>query len=614
MQLRISLFHKGLILVAIPLIFELISYGVLADLYNRAQEEARQAEKARQISDTINLIVRNFYDMLTTIKAAALVRDPSLQTRKEAMVEKTFDEMRKVKELVEDDPHALALIVQAQQSAREANKILDSIRDAYQRGDMEECLRLQKSLNVKLKQIISPELISLAKQHHAIGDRSPERQAYYRQLISQQLLIAIALSVIMTVVLAVIVSKGITKRLAVLSENSMRLARDEQLLPTLSGHDEIAHVDQIFHTMADALAEATRIERALIENASDVICSIDKYGKFAALNPATTKVFGFSPDELLGKHYIELIPEEDRDDVKNHMESLLKSHEQEAFETKLRRKDGATIDILFSAYWSGEEKTYFCVLHDITERKDAERVKQEVMAMVSHDLRTPLTAIRHLHEMLVAGTAGQLPEQAQKLLLRADGASKRMLTLINDLLEVEKIRAGKMQLSKVEIPVANLFESCLQIVTPLAEEKSIKLNAVETFVDVFADPDRMVQVLVNISTNAIKYSPNGGTITLSADLMDQAVEIRIQDEGRGVPEEMREAIFNRFQQVHESDSTLMSGTGLGLAICKAIVELHGGSIRVECDDNAPGSTFAFTVPLHERALALRADEENSQLD
>lgn len=602
MQLRISLFHKGLILVAVPLLFELISYGVLADLFHRAQEEARQADKAREISDRINQIVRNFYDMLTTMKAAALVRDPHLQARKEEMVEKTFAEMRRVRALVNDDPVAAALMDEVQARAKEANQTLDSIKSAFDNGDLEQCALLQKSLNVKIKQIVSPELLSLARRHHEIGDRSPERQAYFRELISQQLSFGIALGVILTVVLAVIVSKGITRRLAVLSENSLRLARNDRLLPALSGHDEIARVDQVFHSMAEALAQASRIERALIENASDVICSIDKSGKFQAINPAAVKVLAYTQDELLGKHYIDLVAHQDRDHVKSCMESLLNSDRQEPFETRLIRKDGAIIDILFSAYWSGEEKTYFCVLHDITERKDAERVKQEVMDMVSHDLRTPLTAVRHLHEMLVLGKAGDIPESARRLVLRADSASQQMLTLINDLLEIEKIKAGKMQLKKVEIPAANLFDSCLHIITPLSEEKSIKLEIVDTDIDIFADPDRLVQVLVNLGTNAVKYSPKGGTVTMSAVIEDNAVVVRVRDQGRGIPENMQEAIFNRFQQVQHSDATIIGGTGLGLAICKAIVELHGGSIKVECRENEPGSTFVFTVPLKAETL------------
>lgn len=608
MQLRISLFQKGLILVAIPLIFELVTYGILADLFNRAQEDARQAEKAREISDTINMIVRDFYDMLTTIKSAAFVRDPRVRERKDEMVGQAFDKMRRVKELVKDDPSASALMDEVQRRAHEANETLDAIKAAYDSGDIERCLSMQKSLNVKIKQIVSQELLSLARRQHEIGDRSPERQAYYRQLISQQLSLAIAFGVVLTVILAIVVSKGITRRLSVLSENSLRLAREEPLLPALSGHDEIAQVDNAFHMMAKALDQATHVERALIENASDVICSIDKSGTFSAINPAAVKVLGYSLDELLGKHYIDLIAPEERDNVNRCMEALINSTSPEPFETRLIRKDGLTIDILFSAYWSGEEKTYFCVLHDITERKDAERIKQEVLAMVSHDLRTPLTAVRHLHEMLVLGKAGQLPEAAQKLVLRADGASQRMLTLINDLLEIEKIRACKLSLNLVEIPAANLFQSCLQVITPLAEEKSIKINVIDTDIDIYTDPDRMVQVLVNLGTNAIKYSPEGSTVSMSAQIKDNDIEVCIQDQGRGVPADMREAIFNRFQQVHSSDSANMSGTGLGLAICKAIVELHGGTIKVQCTETEPGSTFILTVP---QRAGKRADTPES---
>jgi signal transduction histidine kinase len=118
-------------------------------------------------------------------------------------------------------------------------------------------------------------------------------------------------------------------------------------------------------------------------------------------------------------------------------------------------------------------------------------------------------------------------------------------------------------------------------------------------------------VLVNIASNAVKYSPPGGTIKFAASIKDKAVEVRIQDEGRGVPKEMQEAIFNRFQQVQDIDSTQMNGTGLGLAICKAIVELHGGTIVVESPQDAVGSIFIFTIPLHEKALANISEASDS---
>jgi PAS domain S-box-containing protein len=326
-----------------------------------------------------------------------------------------------------------------------------------------------------------------------------------------------------------------------------------------------------------------------------VICSIDKSGKFATVSPASSKVLGYSPDELLGKHYIDLAVAEDAARVLASMDALLAAEAQEPFETKIKRKDGAIIDILFSAYWSNQEKTYFCVLHDITERKDAERMKQEVLAMVSHDLRTPLTAIRHLLEMLDMGTGGELPEGARKLVSRADAASKRMLTLVNDLLEIEKIRAGMMELNRAEIPVANLFEACMPIIAPLAEEKSVKLNIIDTDIDVFADPNRIIQVIVNIVSNAIKFSPQRGTVTVCARSRDNAVQIEVKDQGPGIPVHMRESIFSRFQQLQQGDDFNKGGTGLGLAICKAIVQLHGGEIWVECPKDEGGSTFIFTI-------------------
>ncbi len=135
----------------------------------------------------------------------------------------------------------------------------------------------------------------------------------------------------------------------------------------------------------------------------------------------------------------------------------------------------------------------------------------------------------------------------------------------------------------------------MPIIAPLAEEKSVKLNIIDTDIDVFADPNRIIQVIVNIVSNAIKFSPQRGTVTVCARSRVNAVQIEVKDQGPGIPVHMRESIFNRFQQLQQGDDFNKGGTGLGLAICKAIVQLHGGEIWVECPKDEGGSTFIFTI-------------------
>jgi len=220
-----------------------------------------------------------------------------------------------------------------------------------------------------------------------------------------------------------------------------------------------------------------------------------------------------------------------------------------------------------------------------------------VVAMITHDLRTPLSTIRNFLEMLGSAMYGELTEKGEKMLALADRSSARMLSLINDLLDVEKIKAGMMELSIADTQLASVLEHCAQSVASLAEAGGIKIEVSSENIIVRADEDRLSRVVTNLLSNAIKFSPSGSTITLAARLGTdgQFAEVMVKDEGRGIPQEMIGTIFDRFTQVMESDSRSKGGSGLGLAICKALVELHGGTISA-ASQNGEGTTFTFTVP------------------
>jgi signal transduction histidine kinase len=181
---------------------------------------------------------------------------------------------------------------------------------------------------------------------------------------------------------------------------------------------------------------------------------------------------------------------------------------------------------------------------------------------------------------------------------RADIASTRMMLLINDLLDIEKIKSGMMKLEMSHVFVSELFEMAAGTVIGLLDDKSINLVRREADIEVLVDPDRMTQVLVNLISNAIKFSPQGSEIILSAE-QNGGVEICVSDSGTGIPRDMLDKIFDRFQQVKVSDSKKLGGSGLGLAICKAIVELHGGTIWAE-SQNGKGSTFKIQLPIKRR--------------
>jgi DNA-binding response OmpR family regulator len=214
---------------------------------------------------------------------------------------------------------------------------------------------------------------------------------------------------------------------------------------------------------------------------------------------------------------------------------------------------------------------------------------------VSHELRTPLTSIRGSLGLLSTGLLGEVNEKAANLLRIAVNNSDRLVRLINDILDLERMESGRAPLSFRACSLSELAQQAIEAVTPVADSASVKLVLRASAFEFVADPDRLQQVMTNLLSNAIKFSPPDSMVTVAVEQFDEGVSLSVRDEGRGIPEDKLETIFDRFQQVDASDSRQKGGTGLGLAICRTIVEQHGGRIWAE-QNPVRGTTFRVFLP------------------
>jgi signal transduction histidine kinase len=234
--------------------------------------------------------------------------------------------------------------------------------------------------------------------------------------------------------------------------------------------------------------------------------------------------------------------------------------------------------------------------HDMARQvQEAQRMRQTFVAMISHDLRTPLTSVQGYLELVSIGAMG---EASEKTIKGADIAKKnvgRLIRLVSDLLDLEKMEAGKMKMAPRIIYLETVIEKSIQAVEEFAASQKVKLKYSECDAEVFADPDRLIQVVVNLLSNAIKFSSSGGTVAINTIEKGELVELLVIDQGRGVPPEYRQTIFEKYKQVKTEDGTKKGGTGLGLPICKLIIEQSGGSIGVDSEEGK-GSTFWFKLP------------------
>ena len=600
---NLKLFQKSMLVVSIPLLIGLSLLAILGYLLRVSELEERGATHSKTVISEAERLMSMYYDASITIVSYGLTKSDLFLSRYgeisraipeqvqllNRLVSGNRFESEDVKEISDLSASALDLMNRTKSTLDEDNQI-----DVFAQLNNQLRRRGEKrtaELLVAIHKLIAYER-DIAKQNPFGTDEVRER-------LKLLLIVGIFVNLILSLSLALFFTKSIVERLHVLTDNSIRLAANRPLNPLLKGGDEIARLDAVFHAMADTLTEAMRKERAIVDNASDVICSIRAQdGSFTNVNPAALVVWGFSPEELIGRSYTNIVTEETRNQTEEAIQSAISTHKSVHFENRVRRKNGSTVDLLWSAQSSIAEKSVFCVAHDITEKNQLERLKQQFLEMVSHDLRTPLTTAKIFLNMLAEEGYGPLPETVTKRSITVGSNISRLITMVNNLLDIERLESDRLSMVYRDCVVESLIERSIEAVIDLAEQKNIRIEkTVSAEHKAFgADEERLIQVLVNLLSNAVKFAPPDSVISIAVKEDGDQLEFRVTDAGRGIPEKYREIIFDRFQQVEMDDTTMRGGAGLGLALCKAIVEEHGGTIGVESKEGK-GSSFWFKVPI-----------------
>jgi PAS domain S-box-containing protein len=337
--------------------------------------------------------------------------------------------------------------------------------------------------------------------------------------------------------------------------------------------------------------------RDLLENMIGGMITLNERSRIESVNPAAERIFGYREDEILGKNVSILLADAPESDTDSYLKQAHQTAIGRVTELWGRRKNG---ELFFSEaalfeFGPPEDRRFACNFQDISERREVDRLKSEFVSTVSHELRTPLTSIRGALGLLAAGVLGGLSPEVRDILGLAERNAIRLSALINDILDFERLESGRFEMARAAVDVALLFEQSLDSVRLLADEQRIILLGIPTELRVWADAARVVQVLVNLISNAIKFSPPEREIRVWGEEREEdRVRIFVRDQGKGIPASHQQLIFERFAHVETSDKRDQKGTGLGLAICKAIVEHHGGRIGVDSEPGA-GSTFWFDL-------------------
>lgn len=592
--------HRGLILTGVPLLLSITIVATMFGLIIQTDQQRDEEAKRRHISELATTVMLRIYDAFVSIETSLKTHDPAAKQRFKSDMIELRDSQAELLELGKDDPSSTKLWGVWDECVNGSIEQFRSLLGALKSGHFNFASifglqKLQDDFGTSTQRLIDTydEIVEGPMKFLEAAPKR-EQQAYTLQCI------VLASGVSFSAVLAFMLSRWfmsqITGRLRVISENSIRLTKEQALIPAVKGDDEIADLDRAFHTMAEHLQAALVKERAIFQSASDIICVFDRDGKFVSANPASERILGFPAAQLVGTKLTEYTFEEDAGHTAEFIHHVQTGDPNAIFESRVRNKNGDYLDLLWSIYWSRTQQLAYAVAHDISESKRAERMKEEFLGMVSHDLRSPLASIYGTFQLMTVGAFGKLPDLLNEKIDMGTRNASRLLRLINDLLDLSKLETGMFELARTQTEIGPMLERAVSEVEPLSQKRGVQI-VVQNALDEFnIDPDRMMQVLVNLLSNAIKFSPDNGSVRVRCWKEGELMRLEVADQGRGVPPSYREAIFQRFKQVDISDSKSKGGSGLGLPICKQIVELHGGKVAVESPGPNQGSTFWFTIP------------------
>jgi PAS domain S-box-containing protein len=347
--------------------------------------------------------------------------------------------------------------------------------------------------------------------------------------------------------------------------------------------------------------------RLVIEAAPTGMLLMDLNGVILLVNAQIEKLFAYPRSELLGRRIESLIPERFRANIPDFRKGLFSDPTASLQEVHALRKDGSElpVEIRLNSLTTSEGEFALCSVVDLSQRLEIDRIRNEFISTVSHELRTPLTSIRGSLGLLQTGAMGALPIQAAEMVAIAYKNSGRLVRIINDILDIGAIDSGKLTLQMGIVPLAELLKQSVEANAGFAEQCEVRflLETVSAADTVFADPNRLMQVMVNLLSNAAKFSPPGADVLIRVRHRETSVRIEVEDSGGGIPEAFKVHVFEKFAQADSSATRPFEGTGLGLNISRKLIEAMGGSIGFYAAADR-GTVFYVDLPRTDAAPAV----------
>ena len=595
---NLTLLQRGLLLVSFPIVCQMILVFVLCGALWEVESQIYKEFDQGKVATRVTKLSIEFTDALmrSSEGTAQLGEDGPMQIE----YRRNVKEFQGILSTLRQDPEEYSKAFALSRALDDLDGVLQWAMQKKTEGKIEWCKaheQLASKLIHGMKHMIDANAIFLssleAKTSSTVTSAQAERQ------ISLILFFGLTLSVVTAVALGMFYAFGISRPLQHVMTNSQLMSERKPLAPELEGHGEVEVIDNLIHLVDQAIYESIANEEAMVDNAGDLICSLNEQFCFTSANSYSQIMLKMESDELLGKPLHTLTSTDQSLLADECLRRVRMSQETQVFELTLLARDGSRIETRWSCFWADTEQKIIAVVNDISEQKQIDRIKHDFEQVIGDELRKPLMTLRSQIQSLRSQDFN-LSDEVENEFKRVERNLEKLLALVDEFADMQQLDATTIRLEFSNCLVCELEHDALELIANFAKSKKLEIQLSGSTAKLNCDRTKIVRVLVNLLSNAIKFGPPSSKVRVESSEDAGYIEIRIIDQGPGIGVMLRESLFEPFTQGNPS---LHTGSGLGLSICRIIVEAHGGSIGVRepsPSNNASGATegseFWFTLP------------------
>jgi len=578
---NLSITGKGLILVLVPVVFELVFLTILSLSLYRVSRDYQRLEHSKT---ALMCLFRIQCDYMRFVEAVVATKRSSKQQSPAEIAQ-------------------VASLIKADDDTNEIGTNFPELKEALQTASTikRQALRYlkiwKKNLSLPDRSMETPtneesafayyfETLSLGRQlvalEHRISRAGPEQIRDFNLRLGMLLVVGGALSLTICVSLAYILSADLVRRLNTIKDNASHLTIGEPLEPIQGGTDEIAQLDEILHRSSQILKTTRMKESVILSNVTDVMCLLDRRLKFADASSFLTNAWKYGREELMGHPLTTVLVTKDPTAVTQEFEKIARTGKAGTVENIVRCKDGMLKNSMWNVSWSDTDSLYTCVVHDVTALRSAQKFRRDLLAMIGHDVRAPLTSISLCLSALEAERDLSLSSSSLQTLSRMRASAGSLMELVEELLRLEKMQAGKIVLKSQYISLGELCTKAVEAVATSAAASGIELLWQGGDAAIFADAEQIARCLWALLVSTIKSSPRGAVVSVSIAHKATTAEARVHDTGTKLTNEECSRLFKGMRgtaSAAKRDTERTSGD-LSLMTVKSIVDAHGGNVGV----------------------------------